>query len=60
MIKYASANALRIITNAITIFHTHTQIHNMTKRALPDQMIKYKHALLMYKLLRHCTPETED
>ena len=59
MIKYASANALRIISNEITIFHTHTQIHNMTKRALPDQMIKYKHALMMFKLLRHCSPEPE-
>ena len=59
MLKYASANALRIITNEITIFHTHTQIHNMTRRALPDQMMKYKHALLMYKLFRQCTPETE-
>ena len=40
MIKYASANALRTISNDITIFHTHTQIHKMCKRALPDQMIK--------------------
>ena len=55
MLKCASANALRIITNEITIFHTHTQIHNMTRRALPDQMMKYKHALLMYKLFRQCT-----
>ena len=29
MIKYASANALRTITNEITIFHTHTQIHTI-------------------------------
>ena len=42
MIKYASANALRTITNEITIFHTHTQIHTMTNRAMPDQMIKYQ------------------
>ena len=51
--------ALRIISNDIKIFHTHTQIHSMTKRALPDQMIKYKHALMMYKLFRQCTPEPE-
>ena len=25
----------------------------------PDQMIKYKHALMMYKLFRQCTPEPE-
>ena len=52
MIKSASANALKTITNEITIFHTHTQIHNMTKRALPDQMLKYKHALMLYKTIQ--------
>ena len=31
----------------------------MTKRALPDQMIHYKHALMMYKLLRQCIPDNE-
>ena len=46
MIKFASANALRITTNNVTIYHNHTEIHTMTKRALPDQMIKYKHALM--------------
>ena len=56
MIKFASANALRIISNEITIFNTHTEIHQMTKRALPDQMIQYKHALMMYnKTLKHKT-----
>ena len=59
MIKSASANALKTITNKITIFHTHTQIHNMTKRALPDQMLKYKHALMLYKLYRQCIPNEE-
>ena len=51
MIKHASANALRIISKEITIYHTHTEIHQMTKRALPDQMIQYKHALMMYNYL---------
>ena len=59
MIKFASANALRIITKDITIYHTHTEIHKMTKRALPDQMIRYKHALMIYKLFRQCTPDNE-
>ena len=59
MIKFASANALRIISNEMTIYHTHTEIHKMAKRALPDQMIQYKHALMMYKLFRHCTPDNE-
>ena len=59
MIKFASANALRIITSEITIYNTHTEIHQMTKRALPDQMIQYKHALMMYKLIKQCIPDNE-
>ena len=59
MIKFASANALRIITSNITIYNTHTEIHQMTKRALPDQMIWYKHSLMLYKLLRQCIPDNE-
>ena len=59
MIKHASANALRIISKEITIYHTHTEIHQMTKRALPDQMIRYKHALMMYNLFRNCMPDNE-
>ena len=31
----------------------------MTKRALPDQMIQYKHALIMYNLFRNCMPDSE-
>ena len=31
----------------------------MTKRALPDQMIQYKHALMMYTLFRQCMPDNE-
>ena len=59
MIKLASANALRIISNEITIYHTHTEIHKMTKRAMPDQIIQYKHALMMYNLFRKCVPDNE-
>ena len=59
MLKFASANALRIATNEITIYHTHTEVHRMTNRALPDQMIQYKHALMMYRLFRKCTPDNE-
>ena len=59
MIKLASANVLRIVSNEITIYHTHTEIHRMTNRAVPDQIIQYKHALMMFKLLRQCTPDNE-
>ena len=58
-LKFASANALRSCDKSMTIFHTHTQIHLKAKRALPDQMINYKHSLTMYKLFRTCQPEQE-
>ena len=59
MIKNASANALRTITSDITIYHTHSQIHAIAGRALPDQMLKYKHALMLYKLMWQCLPNEE-
>ena len=59
MIKNASANASRTIMSDITIYHSHTQIHAIAGRALPDQMIKYKHALMLYKLIQQCLPNDE-
>ena len=58
-LKLASANAIRSCDKSMTIFHTHTQIHSIANRALPDQMLNYKHAISMYKLFNHCQPETE-
>ena len=57
-LKFASANALRIC-DKFTIFNTHTEIHQATKRAMPDQYMNYKHALLMYNLFRKCSPDEE-
>ena len=36
-----------------------SEIHSISKRALPDQMLKYKHAIAMYNLFKHCQPENE-
>ena len=58
-LKFASANAIRSCCNSFTIFNTHTQIHKAVNRALPDQMITYKHAITMYKLFKTCQPEEE-
>ena len=58
-LKLASANAIRSCDNRLTIYDTHTHIHSLANRALPDQMINYKHAITMYKLFNHCQPETE-
>ena len=58
-LKFASANALRSCDNTMTIYNTHTEIHDNAKRALPDQMINYKQAITMYKLFHTCQPEQE-
>ena len=36
-----------------------TKMTNYIDRALPDQIIQYKHSLMMFKLLRQCTPDNE-
>ena len=58
-LKLASANAIRSCNRNLTIFHTNTQIHTIAQRALPDQMLNYKHAISMYNLFNNCQPETE-
>ena len=58
-LKSASANAIRSCDNSLTIFNTHTQIHNSADRAMPDQMLNYKHAILMHKLFTSCQPDQE-
>ena len=58
-LKLASANAIRSCDKNLTIFNTHTKIHTMANRALPDQILNYKHAITMFKLFKQCQPETE-
>ena len=31
---------------------THTEIHNLAKRAMPEDMCTYRHAIMLYKLMR--------
>ena len=47
-LKYASANALKICTPGITNLSTHTEIHRMAERALPEKMCLYRHAVTIY------------
>ena len=51
-LKFASANAIRNCLPGYTIMNTHTEIHNLAKRALPAKMCMYKHAIMMYKLMK--------
>ena len=58
-LKYASANALKLCAPGITQFSTHTEIHRLADRALPEQICRYRHAVLMYKLFNDIMCENE-
>ena len=45
----ASANALRIATRNYDRMTSFEQLHAITKRAKPEQMMMYRHALLLHK-----------
>ena len=52
-IKLASANACKTCVpweNSHLL--THTEIHTLAKRALPEDVCIYKHAIMLHKLLR--------
>ena len=52
-IKLASANACKnCIPRENSHLLTHTEIHNRAKRALPDDICTYRHALMLHKLMR--------
>ena len=46
----ASARALRICTPNYNNLMSYEQIHAINKRATPNQMMLYKHSLLLYKI----------
>ena len=51
-LKFASANALKLCLPRITIMNTHTEIHYLAKRVLPANVCLYKHAIMIYKLMK--------
>ena len=58
-LKSASANALKICTPSYHRFMSYETLHKINNRALPDQMMLYKHALMLFKLYQFHTPTTE-
>ena len=46
----ASANALRLSQRTLDIYESCIDVHKSRKRATPNQMITYKHAILLHKL----------
>ena len=58
-IKLASASALRLCAPGVTAFSTHTEIHQLAERALPEKMCLYRHAILLYKIFNCIICENE-
>ena len=53
-INLASANACKTcIPRENSHLLTHTEIHNLAKRALPENVCIYRHAIILYKLMRN-------
>ena len=46
----ASAKALRLCINDQTTVYSYIDMHKITNRATPSQMLLYKHAILLFKL----------
>ena len=58
-IKFASAQALKLCTPGVTTFSTHTEIHRLAGRALPEKMCLYRHAVVLFKLFNNQICENE-
>ena len=54
-----SAQALKILGNRRDLRISYEQLHKMNGRATPNQMMQYKHSLLLFKLYND-TNQTDD
>ena len=59
MILAASANALKTSQRHPDRMESFINIHKSCKRALPHQIIEYKHAILLHKLYNEHQPVTD-
>ena len=59
MLLSASANALKISQKHPDRMESFVNIHQNCKRALPNQMIEYKHLILLHKLYNEKSPVTD-
>ena len=50
LLMSASAKALRLCINDQTTVYSYIDMHKITNRATPSQMLLYKHAILLFKL----------
>ena len=51
----ASASALKICTPSYNYLMSYKNLHYINKRAMPEQMMRYKHAILLYKTYNETT-----
>ena len=58
-LKLALANTLRPCAPGVSALSTHTEIHQLAGRALPEKMCLYRHAITMYKLFNSIICENE-
>ena len=55
----ASAKALKVSQKHPDRMESFVDVHKQCKRALPQQMIEYKHAILLHKLYNEHQPVTD-
>ena len=55
----ASAKALKISQRVPDSYESFVNIHTSCKRALPNQLITYKHAILLHKIFNTQSPEID-
>jgi hypothetical protein len=59
MLLSASANALKLSQNRPDFYESFINIHKSCNRAQPDQLITYKHAILLHKLYNNQQPQAD-
>ena len=59
MLLSASANALKLSQNRPDVYESFINIHKSCNRAQPEQLITYKHALLLHKLYNNQQPQAD-
>jgi hypothetical protein len=55
----ASANALKLCQRTPNMYESFINVHKSCQRATPNQMIMYKHAILLHKLYNNNLPKAD-
>ena len=59
MLLSSSANALKLSQINPNYMQSFVDVHKCCKRALPEQMFLYKHAIMLHKLYNENLPESD-